>query len=206
MKVVSVIILIYLAIPQTIPTFKAVQASDSDFMGEIDDGPTEVLPGCSWYCGGCVSGFGASSSLPVFKDIVYSAAKAHDFDVTTAWVEGNADYGIGEFIEYFFDMTASGKHELGVTQIILANGYKKTKKTWEENSRVKKMKMYVDDKPFAVIELLDAFEFQTVDIGKVMLPQQKVMKMKFEIIEVYPGTKYKDTAISELLFDGVGVH
>jgi hypothetical protein len=206
MKVLFATILIFLAIPQTIPTFKAVQASDSDFMGEIDDGPAEVLPGCSWYCGGFVSGFDASSSLAPFKEIVYSAAKAHDFDVATAWIEGKADYGIGEFIEYTFDMTTVGKHELGVTQLIIANGYKKTKKTWEENARVKKMKMYVDNKPYAVVELLDAFEFQTVDIGKIMLPHQKVMKMKFEIMEVYPGTKYKDTAISELLFEGVGVH
>lgn len=192
---------------QTIPTFKAIQAKDSDFMGEIDDGPTEVMPGCSWYCGGFVSGYNSSSTLPKYKDIVYSADKAHDFDVTTAWVEGKTDYGVGESIEYSFDMTTvKEKHQLGITKIILANGYKKTKKTWEENSRVKKIKMYVDNKPFGQLELLDSFEFQTIDIEKIMLPIQKVMKLKFEIVEVYPGTKHKDTAISELLFDGVGVH
>lgn len=102
--------------------------------------------------------------------------------------------------------TVKEKHQLGITKIILANCYKKTKKTWEENSRVRKMKMYVDNKPFGQLELLDSFEFQTIDIGKIMLPTQKVIKLKFEIVEVYPGTKYEDTAISELLFDGVGVH
>jgi|SRR5688572_30191859 len=207
MKVLLTIILTSFTTFQTIRTFKAMQATDSDFMGEIDDGPTEVLPGCSWYCGGFVSGFNASSTLPAYGDIVYSANKAHDFDATTAWVEGKADYGIGEFLEYSFDMaTVKGEHHLGINQILLANGYKKTKKTWEENSRVKKLKMYVDNKPFGLIELLDSYEFQTVDLNKIMLPQQKVMKIKFEITEVYPGTKYKDTAISELLFDGVGVH
>ncbi len=176
-------------------------------MGEIDEGTTELMPGCSWYCGGFVSGFSSSSTLPTNKDIVYSADKAHDFDVTTAWVEGKTDYGVGEFIEYSFDMTTvKGQHHLGITKIILANGYKKTKKTWEENSRIKKLKMYVDNKPFGQLELIDSFEFQTIDLGEIMLPQQKVLKFKFEIVAVYPGTKYKDTAISELLFEGVGVH
>lgn len=207
MKILLRIILTSLTTLQTVPTFKAIQAKDSDFMGQIDDGPTEVMPGCSWYCGGFVSGFNSSSTLATYKDIIYSADKAHDFDVTTAWVEGKADFGVGEFIEYSFDMTTvKEKHQLGITKIILANGYKKTKKTWEENSRVKKIKMYVDNKPFGQLELLDSFEFQTIDIGKIILPTQKVMKLKFEIVEVYPGTKYKDTAISELLFDGVGVH
>lgn len=201
------IILTSLTTLQTIPTFKAIQKKDSDFMGQIDDGPTEVMPGCSWYCGGFVSGYSSSSTLASNKDIVYSPDKAHDFDITTAWVEGKPDYGVGEFIEYSFDMTTvKEKHQLGITKIILANGYKKTKKTWEENSRVRKIKMYVDNKPFGQLELLDSFEFQTIDIGKIMLPHQKVMTFKFEIVEVYPGTKYKDTAISELLFEGVGVH
>lgn len=152
MKILLTIILTALTTLQTIPTFKAVQAKDSDFMGEIDEGPTEVLPGCSWYCGGFVSGYISSSTLPSYKDIVYSADKAHDFDVATAWVEGKNDYGIGEFIEYSFDMTTLKQHQLGITKIILANGYKKTKKIWEENSRVKKLKMYVNNKPFGVLD------------------------------------------------------
>jgi hypothetical protein len=29
-------------------------------------------------------------------------------------------------------------------------------------------------------------------------------KLRFEILDVYPGTKYKDTVISEIIFDGIG--
>ena len=207
MRIFFLIILTSLTAFQTLPTFTAVQASDSEFMGEIDEGPTEVLPGCSWYCGGFVSGYNSSSSLSQSNGISYSPEKAHDFDVTTAWVEGKVNYGVGEYIEYSFDMAEyKGPHHLGITTIILANGYKKSKKLWEENARVKTLKMYVDDRPFALLELIDCFEFQTIALEKVMLPQQTVMKFRFEIVEVYPGTKYKDTAISELLFDGVGVH
>lgn len=207
MKVI-LLLLVSLALVQSIPTYKAVQAKDADFMDETEDGVMEVLPGCSWYCGSAtISEFNSSSDLPAYKDNIYIPDMAHDFNVATAWVEGKKDYGIGEYLEYTFDMTTvTGEHQLGINKLIVANGYKKTKKSWDENSRVKKLKMYVDDVPFAFIELLDAFEFQTVDIATIMLPQKKVMKVKFEIMEVYPGTKYKDTAISELLFDGVGVH
>ena len=191
---------------QPVPTYKAVEAKDSDFMEKTEDGTMEVLPGCSWYCGASVTGFNSSSDLPAYKDNIYIPDMAHDFDVTTAWIEGAKEYGIGEFIEYVFDMTTIEEHHLGITKIILANGYKKTNKTWVENSRVKKLKMYVDDQSFGMLELLDSFQFQTIDIDTIMLPQKKIMKIKFEIVEVYPGSKYKDTGISELLFDGVGVH
>lgn len=30
--------------------------------------------------------------------------------------------------------------------------------------------------------------------------------VKFEIVEVYKGTKYNDTVISEIFFDGTDVH
>ncbi|HRG22945.1 MAG TPA: hypothetical protein PLL23_01080 [Chitinophagaceae bacterium] len=190
-----------------LPVFKAIPAHDTDFMGEIDNGPSEVLPGCSWYCGGNVTGFKASSSLAPVNNISYSANKAHDFDITTAWVEGKIGHGIGEYIEYTIDMTPdNASKNLGITQIILANGYKKTKTTWQENARVKKLKMVVNGKPYGMLELLDAFEFQVIDIGKIMLPPRNITTIRFEIVEVYPGSKFQDTAISELLFDGVGVH
>ncbi len=30
--------------------------------------------------------------------------------------------------------------------------------------------------------------------------------IRFKICDVYPGTKYKDTAITEIYFDGIDVH
>jgi hypothetical protein len=30
--------------------------------------------------------------------------------------------------------------------------------------------------------------------------------IKFEILEVYPGEKYQDAAITEIYFDGIDVH
>lgn len=192
---------------QSTTTYQAKQAKDLDFMEAVEGEKLEVMPGCSWYCGGFVSDFKASSILKANKTITYLAKNAHDFDINTAWVEGSADDGSGQYLEYIFNMNDMQEpHQLGITKIILANGYKKSRKAWTENNRVKTMKMYVDDKPYAILKCLDSFEFQTIDIKKIILPQKKVMKIRFEIMDVFPGTKYKDTAITELLFDGVGVH
>lgn len=190
---------------QNIHEYTAVQQNDSDYVGYIDD-ELEVLPGCSWYCGGSVEGFNASSILKSNRMLNYTPKNAHDFNLNTAWIEGKDDYGKGEYLEYIFDTRERGEHKLGITQIIIANGYKKNKELWKDNSRVKKLKMYLDEKHYCFINLVDCYEFQIVKIDTVMLPKKGIMKLKFEILDVYPGNKYKDTAITELLFDGVGVH
>lgn len=191
---------------QNLPVFTAQAEDDANYFETIDNLPGEVLPGCSWYCGGTVHGFDASSQLPDYRSISYGPSEAHDFDVSTAWVEGKDDYGIGERLTYVFDMRDAPEHELGITHLLIANGYKKNKALWEKNSRVKRLRVYFNEKPHCEVELLDVFTFQRVRIGKLMLPQKDILNLSFEILEVYPGDKYKDTAISELLIDGVGVH
>jgi len=91
-----------------------------------------------------------------------------------------------------------------ITKLLIVNGYVKSQTAWKNNSRVKRLKFYVNDKPIAILNLEDSrseqiFEFEpmsdTVD-----------WTMKFEILEVYKGEKYDDTALSEIYFDGIDVH
>ncbi len=164
-----------------------------------------VLPGCSWYCGGSVAKIKSSSHLPDYRDITYSPANAHDFDLATAWVEGQEDEGVGAYLEYTFAF--EGDHRLGITHLLIANGYRKSEKLWAANGRVKTLAITVNGAPYGEAQLLDSPEFQSVPIGKILFPQNGVpTTIRFTITAVYPGTKYTDTAITELLFDGVGVH
>lgn len=39
------------------------------------------------------------------------------------------------------------------TEICVVNGYAKNQKTWTKNGRVKRLLMYVEDCPFAYLEL-----------------------------------------------------
>lgn len=200
---------------QEFKTIQAVQEKDLDFFDyeDYDENGKPIgnlifLKGCSWYCGGNVKSIKASSELKENNGINYVSKNAHDFNKNTAWIEGKTGYGIGEFIEYSFNFNKieEYKSSLGITRILLANGYKKDKQSWENNSRVKQLKVYLNNKPYAILNLLDSFEIQTLEIEEIKFPAKQTIKLRFEITKVYEGKKYKDTAISLLMFDGIGVH
>lgn len=158
--------------------------------------------GCSWYCGGGPSGIKTSSALASQKDNTYIATNAFDDDLSTAWVEGVKGYGIGEYIEFYFRALSPR-----VTTIEIYNGYYKSEKTWADNSRVKKFKLYVNDRPYAILELQDVKAVQRFEIEPMQskIPDKDLV-LKFEIMEVYKGNKWDDVAISEIGFDGLDVH
>jgi hypothetical protein len=171
----------------------------------------EILgAGCSWYCGGGLDTLTASSDLRSQGENTYLAKNAHDLNYKTAWVEGIPGYGIGQYLIYHFP-----PENPRITKIIVVNGYVKSDKAWRENSRVKKLKVYLDNKPFAILNLQDVKNEQmfTVDpIGYSDRADFKLLKtkpwwtMKFEIMDVYRGDKHDDTAITEVYFDGIDVH
>ena len=81
----------------------------------------------------------------------------------------------------------------------------KSQTAWQNNSRVKKLKVYVNNKPYAFLNLEDSRSEQTFNIAP-LTDKKKQWTMKFEIVEVYKGEKYDDTALSEIYFDGMDVH
>ena len=166
--------------------------------------------GCSWYCGGGQDTLSASSELKPFKGIIYSSKNIHDLSYKTAWIEGVPGYGIGESVTYHIPA-----QNPRITEIIVVNGYVKSEKAWQENSRVKKLKMYIDDKLFAILNLEDTrkeqhFKFEPLGYSDREdwdeLKTKPWWTIKFEILEVYEGDKYDDTAITEIYFDGIDVH
>ena len=180
---------------------------------EIEQGYYDAIGGgCSWYCGGGPDSISASSYLKSTNTAInYLPENIHDLSFKTAWVEGVKGYGIGEYIVYHFRQTAPR-----ITKIIIANGYVKSEKAYRENSRVKKLKLYIDNEPFAILNLEDdryeqVFEFEPIgrpmgDIDWDGLEKLPKWTLKFEILEIYQGEKYDDVAISEIYFDGIDVH
>lgn len=158
--------------------------------------------GCSWYCGEGPYEVTASSFLASSGNVDYKPENAHDFTLKTAWVEGVKGYGIGEYLEYSFTNKCPR-----VTDIKIYNGYVKSDKTWKENSRVKTIKMYVNDTPYAILNLKDTTAEQTFSFEPLgRRADGKDLILKFEIVDVYKGTKFDDVAITELFFDGIDVH
>jgi hypothetical protein len=184
-----------------LPTFNATVA-EYPALYEIDEEGRE----CSFYCANFSVTERASSTLRRRGKLRYDAGRVHDRDLKTAWVEGSRGDGVGQFIEYVIDVSDhKGDDPLKVTGLHFYNGYRKSRASWRDNSRVKRLKMYVNGKPYAVINLKDAYSYQAVELGTVELKRKKTV-LRFEIMEVYKGRKYSDTAIAEIELDGCCAH
>lgn len=146
-----------------------------------------------------------------------------------AWAEGAEGNGIGESITYHdrnkwqvsnrweylgyeeWYRNYENKHNpldgyIRYTQICIVNGYARDQKTWEENGRVKTLRMYVEEKPYACLELED-----TIKPQYFMLPWEDIMvadggeiTFRFVIEDVYPGTVYEDTCLTGLVMEFTG--
>ncbi len=167
--------------------------------GEVVESVWDVVDGgCSWYCGGGNYDVSASSSLAANGVNSYTATSANDLSYKTAWVEGKKDSGIGEYLQYFF---RNGSQS--VSRIIVSNGYMKSDASWKNNNRVKKLKFFVNGKARGIFHLQDSRTDQEFSVGTLKHSSDgSDLVLKFEILEVYRGDKYNDTAITEIYFDG----
>ena len=161
---------------------------------------------CSWYCGGEVQRVTASSHLKAQGRFNYLPKNAHDFDHESVWAEGVPGQGIGQWIEYEFAGVCPR-----VTGVKILPGHVKTKAAWEANSRPKYLKVYYLGKPVCILDLQDARAMQEFDLEQFGPfgyhdADKPTWRLRFEILDVYPGTKYQDTVIAELEFDGIDVH
>ena len=142
----------------------------------------------------------------------YTAYSVLDKNMQSAWCEGVKGPGIGEVIIAPFDKTKS--------RFKIFSGYGKNKKTFEENNRIKsaKITLVYSKQPFMystsedsntgkldtifskVINLKDVFGFQTVplDLVKFKAGNWTQLYVAIEILDVYKGTKYDDTCITEI--------
>jgi len=185
------------------------KSADGKYVGWEDD----FYDGCGWWC--TVEGMNeevrASSTLRNDKHINYLANNVVDNIRSNSWVEGVEGDGIGEWIELsrqylcYEGDTDGGK--LG--EICIVTGYANNEKLWKENNRVKTLLMYINNKPYKYIELEDTIkpQFFTVwDNETYELEPSEKIKLKFEIVEIYEGTKYDDTAITYLDVDFLKGH
>lgn len=103
------------------------------------------------------------------------------------WVEGKEGYGIGEYI--YFNV---GKND----EIYISIGYVDFNKPelYLENSRPKKINIYLDNQYCTTVDLEDTPNFQ-----KIPVKINKSGVLKIEIQDVYKGTKYDDTCINMLI-------
>lgn len=134
----------------------------------------------------------ASSTLAGQGKKSYGVKNLGDGNPMSAWVEGKPDYGIGES----FEIKAAAVN-------VIYNGYQSTPNNWLENSRVKRFKVYKNNKPLCFLDLKDGMEEQHFELpGHENYNLLNPHIFKFEIVDVYKGSKWPDVAISEVGFRG----
>ena len=129
----------------------------------------------------------ASSSLSEFGR-VYDVNGLNWFYSETAWVEGVDGDGIGE------GFVIEKKWDTKWKSLLIINGFisARNPKLYKENGRVKKIKVEgVESGVSKVLDVIDTPHQQTVDISFLPKPED----IRVTIADVYPGTKYRDTAI-----------
>jgi hypothetical protein len=153
-------------------------------------------PGCSWRnCIGYLYDINSSSVLDDSSQLDYSAENAFDEMLDTAWVEGVEGYGIGESISVTID---------GNLQAIeIYNGYGKYEDLFYKNSRVKELELYINDELYYIIELEDTRNGQWFNFPEYGLESYFTgLKIRFVIRDIYEGSLYQDTCITEIAFLG----
>ena len=170
---------------------------------DVDVYSTLYSDACSWYCGGRVDTVTASSHLGPQGQFTYEADNAHDFDHESVWATQGK--GIGEYLTFTFAGTCPR-----ITSVGILNGHVKSHQAWRNNSRVKSLLLYYNDRPYRMLELEDSRSLQYFDLDTLGYGPEAEgaprWTLKFEIKDVYPGSKYDDCVIAEFMFDGIDVH
>jgi len=160
------------------------------------------------------------------SDDFYAPWMANDGDKGTSWVEGVKGDGIGQKLYRNIGGSHSATFKGYDVKFRIINGYAKTEKLFMNNNRLKKARLTVYEARFDVcggcystryselvinstqiIELKDTYnpQFYNIDITKIKSIKEinKDSSYSFlfiaelEILEVYKGSKFDDTAISE---------
>lgn len=136
-----------------------------------------------------IDSISATSALSEY-DMTHSPDRAIDGDLTTAWVEGVDGPGEHEAIICRFNDTyqVSGFH--------INAGYQKNQDIYSKNSRPAQIQVTDDEGRKYLYDLQDLNGVQTIEFTAPL----KTNSITIEIISVYYGTKYEDTAISEISF------
>lgn len=166
---------------------------------------------CSFYCCSPEIRISASSSLGNSGDLGYAAEMAWDFDTGTAWVEGSEGLGIGESLEFSLLSTAGSEDGIDYSQMYvngleIINGYSKSPALHAANGCPLRLKLWFDGRAVAYIDLQDSMGIQEVVFEPQFLSVEHDSTMRLEIIDVRGGSKYADTAISEVVLRGGPCH
>jgi hypothetical protein len=174
---------------QSIPTF---EAGEPDTLEKEED----IGAMCSLEC---AIGWGVeATSFLTDKKNDFKVSNLNDGRTSTAWVSGNKRNGIGETITFSFSKKdMQGFDSLRFNGFRLLNGFVKDIAVWQKYGRIKKGIIMYNRRTIGNVVFYDSRGIQEVNIDEFYIKPDS--KVSFRILEIYPGSKYKSVAISELI-------
>lgn len=132
-----------------------------------------------------------SASSTLEPDLAYSPANLFDARKEFVWVEGNkTSAGAGESLNFEFE------EPVNITAIQVWNGYQRSDAHLAANARVRDFEFGSKEAGLTKYTLRDTKAGQKIELAVAAKGQQFELK----IASIYPGSQYKDLAISDLVF------
>lgn len=138
----------------------------------------------------------ASSTLPPGSGLRYDPQLLAEDDSdsgSSAWVEGAKGDGIGESVTLTLAQPAK------LSRIGIANGYTKSEDIYLKNNRVARLDVSINGGKSFPVEVPDERLTSELFYFDLPAPTEPVVSVKLTIAAVYKGTKYSDTALSEVV-------
>jgi len=131
-----------------------------------------------------------SASSTLAPEEAYSPANLFDSRKEFAWAEGAANAGESETLVFEFDQPVD------ITALQIWNGYQRSDEHYAANARAREIEFGIKGGDVAVYTLKDSKAGQKIQLKAPMQGSAFELKIK----SVFPGKKYKDLALSELVF------
>lgn len=131
-----------------------------------------------------------------------SDSLACDFNLLTPWFSVEDSDGVGEKITFVFEPAGGSQ----IKKVRFFPGYMCAPADWAGFSRPKQVKLQINGKDVAVLQLEDTMACQVFEIPvTASYKEDQDVMVEFEILSVYPGNIFKETAVSEINFDGTDI-
>ncbi len=131
----------------------------------------------------------STESLPPAGEIRYGVENLTDREIRTAWcVKRNRDRPAWFSVQF--------EQPTRLAELGWFGGYQKNSRTYRANARAKTVVVHSDGRLLGRFQLNDRLGLQTL-----RLPGDPAREYRFVIETVYPGTKYDDLCVTEILVD-----
>lgn len=131
----------------------------------------------------------------------FDAKNLLDGNMQTCWL--TSWDGKNEVFEIVIDIEENPNvNSAQLISFYFANGNRKNLESWMNYSRIKKMSMSINEKPYAEITLEDTYKTQSIDMDKFKIEKSKRYRFRFRILEIYKGKKFDQLALSDVQITG----